>query len=99
MTRGALVSTVNSSGGAFAAPVAWRMLSQPISENPTARMAATCPARSKEFRVVMQLPALPAPYAFRLRTDEGVQEKHYYAHRDGGIGDIKDIPVVAEGVK
>src|SRR5882672_9138812 len=75
------------------------MPSHPINEKPREKIAAIRTARIKTSRSAISVSGLPAPYAFRLRTDERVQEKHHDAHRNGGVGHIKHIPVMAEGVK
>src|SRR5258706_4487237 len=75
------------------------MPSHPINEKPRERIAAIRPARVKTSLSAISVSGLPAPYAFRLRTNEGVQEKHHDTHRNGGVGHIKHIPVMAEGAK
>src|SRR5258706_10397597 len=75
------------------------MPSHPINEKPRERIAAIRTARVKTSRSAISVSGLPAPYAFRLRTNERVQEKHHDAHRNGRVGYIKHIPVMAEGVK
>src|SRR5882724_8783698 len=100
MTRGALVSTVNSSGGFLPAPVASRKDWHPSSAKPAPTIAANAVVRNTWSLLAIYLPDDRLPVRMYLvRTHERVQKKKYHADRNGRIGDIENIPVVTEGMK
>src|SRR3984957_11842914 len=90
ITSGALVVTANSSGDFFSRPAAWRRESQPLSAD-----KATPRARMVVGTLISNLLA---------RTLRGLWLQHiiqdgHRPQRDRQIGNIEDIPVIAETVK